>query len=55
MVKSELIKRFQNESKEIKRQLRVADMDLGQLKSLLLRREKGILFLKFLISQKEAQ
>ena len=36
------------------KQVRVSDMGLGQLKSLLIRREKGILFLKFLISQKEA-
>lgn len=36
------------------RQIRVSNMDLDQLKALLVRREKGILFLKFLISQKEA-
>ena len=35
-------------------QLRVGDMDLDQLKALLIRREKGIVWLKFLISQKEA-
>lgn len=38
-----------------KKQLRVSDMDLDQLKALLIRREKAILFLKFLIAQKESQ
>lgn len=36
------------------KQVRVSDMDLDQLKALLVRREKGILFVKFLISQMEA-
>ena len=40
--------------KKKSKQLRVSDMSLDQLKSLLSRREKGILFLKFLIAQKEA-
>lgn len=41
-------------SKKLRKQVRVMDMSLEQLKSLLLRREKGILFLKFLIQSKEA-
>lgn len=36
------------------RQVRVNDMSLAQLKALLVRRERGVLYVKFLISQKES-
>lgn len=37
------------------KQVRVMDMNLDQLKALLVRREKGLVFLKFLISEKEKE